>query len=132
MVEFIAASMRQREAFFAFPDTREFGRHVGQLVRYEVNHLTFPLHAAVDGHHACAEDHAALPFVQRCPDHQVRDAGLVLDGDEHDALGGARLLAYQHQTGDREPSAIPGSHGLDQAMASLFEFKADGGGPFPN
>jgi len=44
------------------------------------------------------------------PDDQVGDAGLGLDRDEHDALGGPRLLAHQHQAGSGEPLAVPGMH----------------------
>ena len=37
------------------------------------------------------------------PDDQIGDPGLVLDGDEDDAVGTARTLPDQHDPGDREP-----------------------------
>ena len=46
------------------------------------------------------------------PDDEIGDAGLVLDGDEHDALGRARPLADQHEAGGLEPAAVAGLHRL--------------------
>ena len=40
------------------------------------------------------------------PDHEVGDVGLVLQRDEHDALGRARLLADQHQAGKIDPATV--------------------------
>src|SRR5437763_12155745 len=49
-----------------------------------------------------AERGAAEAFEDRRPDDQVGDAGLVLDGDKDDAIGAARALTDQDETGDRE------------------------------
>ncbi len=38
------------------------------------------------------------------PDDQVGDPGLVLDGDENDAVGAPRPLPDQHDPGDRKPA----------------------------
>src|SRR5947209_17956871 len=59
--------------------------------------VAFPLDATVNRHHAGREDNAALLLVETWPDHQVGDAGFVLDGDEQHAFGGSRHLPHQHQ-----------------------------------
>jgi hypothetical protein len=41
---------------------------------------------------------------------QHRSACVVLDGDEHDALGGPRLLTHQHQPGGGQPFAVASIH----------------------
>src|SRR5207248_3895098 len=52
-----------------------------------------------------AERGAAEAFEHRRPDDQVGDTGLVLDGDEDDAVGATRALADQDEPGDREAAA---------------------------
>src|SRR3954451_19216981 len=61
---------------------------------------------AVDGHQPRAHDDLALLLEYVGPDDQVRDAALVLERDEDDALGAARSLADQDQAGDRQPFAV--------------------------
>ena len=50
---------------------------------------------------------AAVGGEDVAPDHRVGDAGLVLQGDEHHALGRARPLADQHQAADGDARAVP-------------------------
>jgi hypothetical protein len=106
VVEFVAAPVWQREAHVALADCGKFGGQIGQLVCDEMDDFALALDAALHGDHAGGEDDAAPALVERRPDHQVGDAGLVLDGDEHDALGGSRLLAHQHQTGGGQPFVV--------------------------
>ena len=61
---------------------------------------------AVHRHQPRAHHDLALPVEDVGPDDEVGDPGLVLDGDEHHALGAARPLADQHQPGDRQPFAV--------------------------
>src|SRR5207302_6585725 len=49
-----------------------------------------------------AERGAAKAFEDSGPDDQIGDAGLVFEGDEDDAIGAARALPDQYETGDRE------------------------------
>ena len=91
----------------------ELGGQVGQMVGDEMDDVALALDATLYRDHASREDDAALAFVQRRPDHQVGYAGLVLDCDEHDALGGSRFLTHKHQAGGRQPFAVTGAHGLD-------------------
>jgi hypothetical protein len=71
-----------------------------------VDDVALPLDAALHRDHAGGENDPALAFVERGPDHQVGDAGFVLDGNEHDTLCGSRLLTYQDQAGRRQPLAV--------------------------
>ena len=61
---------------------------------------------AVHRHQPRAHDDLALRVEHVGPDDEVGDPGLVLDGDEHHALGAARPLADQHQPRDRQPLAV--------------------------
>src|SRR5207302_1781117 len=61
--------------------------------------LQFPGAAQESG----AERGAAEAFEDGGPDDQIGDAGLVLDGDEDDAVGAAWTLPDQHDPRDREP-----------------------------
>src|SRR5208283_166819 len=86
----------------------------------EMDDLPLALDTAVDRHHTCRKDHPALPFIEFWPNHEIGDAGLVLDGDEHDALRRARHLPHEHQAGGLEPASVAGLHGLgasDHALA---------------
>jgi hypothetical protein len=80
VMEFVAASVRQREADVPVTDAGQVGGQVGQLVGDKVYDIALPLDAALHGDHARGQDDAALAFIERGPDHQVGDAGLVLDG----------------------------------------------------
>jgi hypothetical protein len=71
MMEFVAASVRQRKPVVALSDAGEFGRQVGQVPRDEMDDLPFPLNPALHRKHAGREDDAALAFVERRPDHKV-------------------------------------------------------------
>jgi hypothetical protein len=78
----------------------------------KMHDLALSLDAAVNRHHAGRRDDAPLLLEQARPDHEVGDAGLVLDGDKHNAFGGTRPLPDQHKSGGRKPAAIAGLHGL--------------------
>jgi hypothetical protein len=101
VVEFVAAPMWQREAVIPITDAGEFGGQIGQMVCDEMDDFALALDAALHSDHARRQDNAPLAFIEGRPDHQVGDAGLVLDGDEHDALGGSRLLTHRDQAGGR-------------------------------
>jgi hypothetical protein len=47
--------------------------------RHKERDDTLALEAALHGDHAGGEDDAPLSFLERWPDHQVGDAGLVFD-----------------------------------------------------
>ena len=87
------------------------GDHVDDAFRAA---LQAPCHL----HQAAAEDGAAEQLQQAGPDHDVGDAGFVLDGAEHD-IAVARALAYQHHAGNREPSAIGLADRLSAAQHAL-------------
>src|SRR3954453_5826975 len=61
---------------------------------------------AVHRHQPRPHDDLALPGEHVGPDDEVGDSGLILDGDEDDALGAARPLADQHQPGQRQALAV--------------------------
>src|SRR4051812_37125573 len=92
--------------------------------------LAFSLDTTMDRHHSGGEDDAALFFVEAGPDYQIGDAGFVLDGNEQDAFGRARLLPHQHQPGGLQPTAVTCLHRLgtsDKALTSQFRAEeADG------
>lgn len=66
----------------------------------DVDYLALTLDLAIKDQEAGAQNDAALLFVEAWSDHQIGDAGLVFDSDEHHPLGAAGLLAHQHQAGD--------------------------------
>src|ERR1700730_2633028 len=86
VVELVAAAVRQRERDVSIANARQRVRQIGQPMSDEMDDLARALDAAVDRHHPCRKDHPALPFIKLRPDHEIGDAGLVLDGDEHDAF----------------------------------------------
>lgn len=65
--------------------------------------FSLALHPALHAEHAGTEKQRPVLFEHFLPDHDIGDAGLVLHGDKHDALGRTRALAHQDQTG-RRPS----------------------------
>ncbi len=71
-----------------------------------MDHLPLALQPAGNAHHPGGQDLAAEGLELRRPDDDVGGAGLVLQGDEDDALGGARPLAHQHQAGDRDAPPV--------------------------
>ena len=71
--------------------------------------VAFALDAADDASMPAGKDRPPVLFVELRPDHEIGDAGLVLQGDEDDALGRAGLLADQHQAGDLAASTRRGA-----------------------
>ena len=69
------------------------------------------LDAAPDPDEPGAHHHPAVLLQHLRPDDDIGDAGLVLDGHEDDALGGARALAHQHHAARRHEPAV--AHGTD-------------------
>ena len=53
-----------------------------------------------------ADDHALVRGEALGRDDGVGEAGLVLERDEHEALGGARALADDHDAGDADAPAV--------------------------
>src|SRR5262249_32998206 len=72
----------------------------------DMNDVLMPLDAAVHDDETRAHHHFAHPLEHLRPDHRIGDAGLVLDGHEHHACGGARPLAHQHHASDAHPCAV--------------------------
>ena len=95
MMEFVAAPVWQRETGVPVADAGEIRRQVRQMIGHEMDDVALALDAALHGDHAGRENDATLAFIKRRPDHQVGDAGLVLDGDKHDALRRPWLLTHQ-------------------------------------
>ena len=93
-------------------DAGQLGRQIGELMGDEMDDLALALDAAAHGDHAGAQHDAAVFLEHLRPDHQVGDAGLVLDRDEHDALGDAGPLADQHEAGRLQPAPVAGVHRL--------------------
>src|SRR3546814_11052305 len=54
----------------------------------------------------CSSDRAAVRLENLGPDDEIRDMGLVLERDEHDALGRSRLLAHEHDAGAIDPAPV--------------------------
>ena len=77
-------------------------RHVAQILGDEVDDALLALQAAAAIEEGGAERGAAEAFEDSRPDDQVGDPGLVLEGDEDDAVGAARALPDQDEPGDRE------------------------------
>lgn len=103
MGELVSPARRQLEVDVAVGESGKVSRQVEELLGDEMDDVALPLDAAVDRHHARFENDTTPLLEQRGPDHDVGRAGLVLDGDEHDALGRARLLAHKHETGGVDP-----------------------------
>src|SRR3954447_984329 len=76
--------------------------------RDDVDHpvVLVALDDPVDRHQPGTHDDLALFFEYVGPYDEVGDAGLILDGDEHDALGAAGPLPDQHQPRDRQAFAV--------------------------
>lgn len=66
---------------------------------YQVDHLSLSPDPAIDSEHTGAQHDAAVLLDGLCPDNDIGDPGVVLDGDEHAALGRARPLANEHEAG---------------------------------
>ena len=96
----------------------------------EVDDFALTLNTTTDRDHAGGKDHAAIFIAHLGPDDEIGDAGLILQGDEHDALGAARPLADEHEAGGFEPPPIAGLHGLgagdDTARRQVGAKEGDG------
>lgn len=80
-MEFVAPAMRHRKRDVAVTDAGQFRRQVGQMPGDEMHHLAFPLDPALHADHAGGQDDATLPLEHLRPDHEIGDAGFILDGD---------------------------------------------------
>ena len=79
------------------PTVASSARKINEPMRDEVDHLALSLDASAHGDHAGAH-HDAAEFLEHLrPDHQVGDPGLVLQGDEHHALGAAGPLPNEDE-----------------------------------
>ena len=78
----------------------------------EVNDLALTLNTAADGKHAGGEDHAPIFFEHLGPHDEIGDAGLILQGDEHDPLRCAGLLPNKNEAGSLKPASVAGLHRL--------------------
>src|SRR5450631_3393967 len=90
-------------------------------MRNEMNDFALALDAAMDRHQASRKDHPALSFIEFWPDHEICDAGLVLDGDENDAFRRTRHLPHEHEASGFKPAAVAGLHSVgasDHALAA--------------
>src|SRR5205085_7648774 len=97
--------------------------HVLEPVGDDMDDAFLALQFAGAAQESGAERGAAKAFEDGGPDDQVGDAGLVLDGDEDDAVGAARTLPDQHDPRDREAPINRQMGELssgNQALASEF------------
>jgi hypothetical protein len=85
----------------------------------EMHDLPFPLDAPIDGQHAGGKDDAALLFEELWPDNEIGDAGLVFDGDEHDAFGRAWHLPDEDKPGGLNEAPVARLHRLDAGSYAL-------------
>jgi hypothetical protein len=84
---FIASAMRKGEDVITLTDSAEQRREVDKVLGDDVDHPPLPLHLAATPDHVRRENEPALPLEQGRPDDEIRDVGLVFEGDEQDALG---------------------------------------------
>ena len=73
-----------------------------------MRHLAFALQTPLDAHQAARQDQAAFFLEQFGPNHQIGDAGFILQSDEHHPLGRARPLAHQNHPGAAHEIAVAG------------------------
>src|SRR5579883_173702 len=97
----------------------EAARDVDELFRHHVDDEALALQATAAEHQGGPHHLRAEPLEGVGPDHEVRDPGLVLEGDEHHAAGAAGPLAHQDETcdGDEAPGLDRGE--LDRARHAL-------------
>ena len=91
-------------------DTMGFAYEIPQLPRDEMHHGSLALDAPAHGEQPRPEQDAPLALVELGPDDDIGDAGLVLERDEKDALGGAGPLAREHEPGYGQDAAIGRVH----------------------
>ena len=78
------------------------------------------LDASPDTKHAGREHNTAESLKDLGPDHEIGDARLVLDGDEHDAFGTSRTLTNQNEASGFQPAAVAGFHGFGTSHDAAF------------
>ena len=98
-------SCRSRHAGGALAEGAQLVREVDQLLGYDVDDEALALDLPAHLEKLRGHDDAAVPLEDLRPDHNVDDAGLVLEREEDHALGGAGPLAHQHQTGNGDAPA---------------------------
>ena len=110
----------------AVGEVGQAGGVVGQAVGDQVDDLAFLLQAASDADQLGAHDGFAVAIEGFWPDDDIGDTGLVLQGGEDDAAGGAGALAHQHQPSHRDPGAVAGGGQIAGAgVAAAFKFGAE-------
>ena len=102
------------------PEPSEQGRPVFELVGDEMDDLALALHLARYPYEPRPEHDVALALEEAAPDDDVERAGLVLEGQEHDAGGRARPLAGDDETGGMRAPAV----GEPQYLAGRLEREA--------
>src|SRR5271163_2037368 len=78
----------------------------------KVHDFALTLNTTADSKHGGAEDGAAMLFENLGPDHEIGNAGLILQGDEYDTLGRARPLSDKNKPRDLKPASVAGLHGF--------------------
>src|SRR5512146_2960865 len=106
MRDLIAAPMGQRKPVLALANAAQQLGEIMQFLDDQMDDLALALDAAFDRNHPRREDDAAIALVDFRPDHEIGDAGLVLDGDEDDAAGCAGPLAYENEPRCAGPTPI--------------------------
>src|SRR5690625_1975430 len=84
----LGSGVRRRQAAF-FQQAVEPGAEVAGVFADQVNDLALALHLAAHAEQRSAEERGALALKEPGPDHEIGDAGLVLEGQEDHAIGGA-------------------------------------------
>src|SRR5439155_6447352 len=76
-----------------------------EAVTLHAGHAVVRLQAPLDDEERAGEDWAAILLERRGIDDDVADAGLVLEGEEDEALGGAGTLADDAEAGSAHAAA---------------------------
>jgi hypothetical protein len=101
---------------------------VGEAFGEDVDDLALALDVAVALEEAGVSGGGVVFFEGVWPDDEVDDAGLVFEGFEDDAAGGAGALADEDQAGDFDPGVVGGLVDLvGGGDAEFFEVGADQG-----
>ena len=113
-----------RKGVSRWPTLKRSGREIEEFAGDDVDHLAFPLEAAGHAKHASPQHDAAEPVENLRPDHEIGDAGFILDGDEDHPLGRARTLAHQNKARRLHPAAIGAGDGIparnETSLAQVF------------
>jgi hypothetical protein len=78
----------------------------------KMHDVALALNGSIDRQHAGRENDPPLRLKDPWPDDEIGNAALILNGDEHDALGGPRHLPHQYKSGTLQPSAVARLHRL--------------------